>query len=98
MSQPAIAVSLMQSGSILLTGSFLLGVFIPATPYPRIALSTHVNALQHGLLSIAAGLILRDNGLVNLTHWQVWTVAVAHYYLWVINGMSLANSWWGTNK
>jgi (hydroxyamino)benzene mutase len=98
MSQTSFAVGLLKSGSILLTSGFLWGIAIPATPFPRIALSTHMNMLQHGLLSIAGGLILRQSGLVTLNHWQIWTVVVAHYYLWILDFVSVLNAWWGTNK
>jgi hypothetical protein len=98
MSQACLGLSLLQSGAILLATGFAWGIFIPHTRYPRIALSTHVNMIQHGLLSIAAGYILRDKDLVTMSEWQFWTVAIAHYYLWAINIVSAMNTWWGTNK
>jgi (hydroxyamino)benzene mutase len=98
MFQTTIAVGLLKSGSIFLATGFFWGVFIPKTPYPRIALSLHLNMIQHGLLSLAAGLILRDHGLVSLSVWQVGLIGFAHFYLWVMDGVSLCNTWWGTNK
>jgi (hydroxyamino)benzene mutase len=98
MSQSVIAASLLKSGSLFLASGFLWGVFIPQTPYPRIALSLHMNMIQHGLLSIAAGYILAEHGLVKLSPWQVWMVSIPHFYLWAIDILMLCNTWWGTNK
>jgi hypothetical protein len=98
MSQSSLGLTLLQSGSILLAAGFAWGIFIPRTRYPRIALSTHVNMILHGLLSIAAGYILREKELVDMSPWQFWTVAVAHYYLWAMDVVSVLNAWWGTNK
>lgn len=98
MSQTACAVGLLQSGSLLLATSFLWGIFIPRTPHPRIALSNHVSMIQYSFLSIAAGLILYQRGLVNLTEWQVWLVTLSHLYLWPLSFVAVLNTWWGTNK
>ena len=98
MSQSAIALGLLKSGSLLLTVAFSWGIVIPATPFPRIALSNHLNMIQHGVLSIAAGLILYQKGLVELSEWQVLLVGFSHFYLWPLNVVSICNAWWGTNK
>jgi len=99
MSQTTLGLGLVRNGAILLTTSLIWGTQISNTPYPRIALSTHVNMLQHGLLSIAAGLVLREHGLVGkMDDWQVWVVFIPHMYLWVLGIASVCNTFWGTNK
>jgi hypothetical protein len=99
MSQTTLGLGLVRNGAILLTTSLLWGTQIAQTPYPRIALSTHVNMLQHGLLSIAAGLILREHGLVGkMEEWQNWVVFIPHMYMWVLAITNACNSFWGTNK
>jgi hypothetical protein len=99
MSQATLGLGLVRNGAILLTTSLIWGTQISNTPYPRIALSTHVNMLQHGLLSIAAGLLLREHGLVGkMDDWQVWVVFIPHMYLWVLGIASVGNTFWGTNK
>lgn len=99
MSQAALGLGLVRSGAILLTTSFIWGTQVANTPYPRIALSTHLNMLQHGLLSIAAGLVMREHGLVGkMDDWQVWVVFIPHMYLWVLGIVNICNTFWGTNK
>ena len=97
MSQLAGSIRLLQSGALLLTTGFTFGIFIPTTKFPRMGLATHINILQHGLLSIAAGLILRSE-LVKLEDWQVWLVVGAHFYSWFVNSVTACNAWWGASK
>ena len=57
-----------------------------------------MNLIQHGLLSIAAGVILRDTGLVKMEGWSVLVVAYPHLFLWALDVVGFANAWWGTNR
>jgi hypothetical protein len=97
-SQESIALALIQSGALQLAVAFIWGTQIPNTPYPRIALSTHMNQIQEGLLAIAAGLITRDKTLLTLTPWQMNIVVGAHLGLWAFDIISACNSFWGTNS
>lgn len=89
---------LIKSGSAQLTAAFIWGLNIANTPYPRIALSTHLNLIQEGLLAIAAGLITRDPTLIKLNTWQTNLVVWSHLGLWVLDTASACNAYWGTNK
>jgi hypothetical protein len=95
--QASLGLALIKCGALQLTAGFIWGTLIPLPPYPRIALSAHLNIIQHGLLSIAAGLIARD-GAAQLSDWQIQLVAWAHFGLWALDIIGAANSWWGTNK
>jgi hydroxylaminobenzene mutase len=95
--QATLGLSLVKSGALQLTTGFIWGVLIPIPPYPRIALSAHLNIIQHGLLSIAAGLIVGE-GLASYSDWQIWTIAGAHFGLWALDIIGGLNSWWGTNR
>ena len=97
-SHPLVPSLLIKSGALQLTAAFIWGPFLPNTPYPRIALSSHLNLIQEGLLAIAAGLITRDSELVKLTNGQLNFIIWAHLGLWGIDFVSMCNSFWGTNK
>ena len=86
---------LLASGSLQLVAAFTFGTQIPNVPYPRIALSTHLNQIQEGLLAIAAGLISRD---LKLSAWQTNIITGAHLGIWAFDLMSVCNCWWGTNR
>lgn len=86
---------LLKSGALQLTTAFLWGPLIPKTPYPRMALSAHMNMIQEGLLAIAAGLVTRSS---DLSEWQLKFVVWTHLGLWAFDIMNMCNSFWGTNK
>jgi len=89
---------LIKSGATQLATAFVWGTQVPNTPYPRIALSTHMNMIQEGLLAIAAGLIARDPSLIDLSDWQLNLIVAAHVGIWAFDISGMCNSFWGTNK
>jgi (hydroxyamino)benzene mutase len=97
-SQTSLAVILIRSGALQLTTAFVWGTIIAHVPYPRIALSTHMNLIHEGFLAIAAGLLTRDPALVKLQGWQMNIVTGAHLGVWVFDLISMCNSWWGTKR
>lgn len=97
-SQTSLAIILIRSGALQLTTAFVWGTIVPHAPYPRIALSTHINLIQEGFLAIAAGLLTRDSTLVSLNDWQMNIVTGAHLGVWAFDIISMCNSWWGTNR
>jgi hypothetical protein len=84
---------LLKSGAAQLLTAFVWGTQIPNTPYPRIALSTHMNQIQEGLMTLAAGLLIRD---LKLSPLEQNLVVGAHVGIWVFDVMSMCNSFWGT--
>ena len=70
---------------------------MPHTPFPRLALTAHVEFESNGLLiALMGGLLLtvphrvgpRSMGVMLLATWLTWTMALSE----------AANSWWGTNQ
>ena|SRR5579862_7757829 len=92
-----ITLNLIKSGVLLIATSLLWGLAITNSGYPRIALSAHLNLLQHGLLTLAVGLLLKTE-LVALEGWQINMVAIPHYLIWYVDFINICNSWWGTNR
>ena len=90
---------LLKSGAFQLATTFIWGTQIPNTPYPRIALSAHMNMIQEGLLAIAAGYLVRDSGLMApMGPWAMNIVVASHLGLWIVDLIGMCNSFWGTNK
>jgi hypothetical protein len=98
MSQAGLTSLLIKSGATQLAAAFVWGTQLPNTKYPRIALSTHMNMIQEGLLAVAAGLIVRDPTLIGLSDWQVNLIVAAHVGMWIFDISGMLNSFWGTNK
>ena len=90
-----LTISLVKNGGLLILTGLLWGVVIHRTPHPRIALSTHMTLLQHGLLNIAASVVLKE---VTLNDWQLRVVGVPHFMLWGLHAIGMLNAWWGANR
>lgn len=97
MLQSTLAEALIKNGSLLILMGLIWGTVIHRTPHPRIALSTHMTLIQHGLLNIAASVVLQA-GVVTLNDCQLWTVGLPHFALWGLHAIGILNAWWGANR
>jgi hydroxylaminobenzene mutase len=73
------------------------GLVVPHTPYPRLALTAHVQFESNGMLIIILAVLLirfphrvgsRSAFVMLLAVWLTWTMALSE----------AANAWWGTTQ
>ena len=82
-------------GLALVLVGIIWGLVIPHTPFPRLALSAHIQAVLNGMLFILmAVLLLTLPHKVSARSALVMLVAVCLTWLTVIS--EIANAWWGT--
>ena len=86
----------LQGVALVLIG-LVWGFVVPHAPYPRLALTAHIQFEQNGLLLIALGVILFlfrpklarvSLGIMVLAAWLIWPMLLTE----------VANAWWGTNQ
>lgn len=80
------------AGVLLFFLGLLNGMAIPSFTNPKLGLSAHLSALQHGLVLIVFGLIwnrvqLSDKGL----KWCYWLSTYSMYGIWI--GLVLGAAW-----
>ncbi len=84
-------------GLVMVFVGLIWGLVVPQTPYPRLALTAHIQLTSNGLLLIVvAMLVLKLNhdmgkksfALLVLSAWVTWPMLLTE----------MANSWWGTNQ
>lgn len=82
--------------ALILTG-LVWGIIIPFTPFPRLALTAHIEFEVNGLLVVALATLLltlphnvgpRSLRVISVTVWIVWAMMATE----------VANAWWGTNQ
>jgi hydroxylaminobenzene mutase len=87
---------LIQGMAMILFG-LLWGLVVPHTPYPRLALSAHIQFEGSGVLFMVVGLLL-----LTLPHRvgakSVCVMILAVWLTWIMAFSEVANSWWGTNQ
>ncbi|MBL8499442.1 MAG: hypothetical protein LZF84_10625 [Nitrosomonas sp.] len=82
-------------GLALVLVGIVWGLMIPHTPFPRLALSAHIQAVLNGMLFILmAVLLLTLPHRVSARSALVMLIAVCLTWLTVIS--EVANAWWGT--
>lgn len=101
--------SLLRHGSGLIGFGLLFGFAVPFTPYPRLALTAHIQFAVEGTMVVAAGLLLDSKPFRNpsgqatdktvaeyLVPWQRRVVYWGLTGIWVTLLSEAANAWWGT--
>ena len=84
-------------GMVLVLFGLVWGLFVPGTPYPRLALGAHIQFVTNGMLFIVlATALLALPHSVGLK--SVWVMVVAAWLTWSMAISEAANSWWGTTQ
>jgi hypothetical protein len=96
-SHSASAYYLGANGALMIFVGLLLGVAIPAAPYPRLMLSVHTLFLEAGMLSIFAGVLLQVRFCI-LGRAAAAFVVFAHIFEWIVCLSQIAGAEWGTKK
>lgn len=82
-------------GLALVLVGIVWGLVIPHTPFPRLALSAHIQAVLNGMLfTLMAMLLLTLPHSVSTRSALVMLIAACLTWLTVIS--EIANAWWGT--
>jgi len=82
--------------SFVLAG-LVWGLFVPNTPFPRLALTAHVQFETNGMLFIILAILLLKlpNGV---GHKSIWIMVGSVWLTWPMALSEVANAWWGTNQ
>jgi len=82
-------------GLAMILAGLLWGLVVPATPFPRLALTAHIEFEVNGLLFIGLAAVLltvRHNAGPNTLR----ALAGAVWLTWSMLAAEVANAWWGT--
>ena|SRR5947207_1369310 len=96
--QTRTANSLYRHGASVMTFGLCWGFYVANTPFPRLALTAHIQCTVTAMMILCAGMLVEKTDLVKLSETQatiVWTGLVA---AWPVLLSECANAWWGTNE
>jgi hydroxylaminobenzene mutase len=84
-------------GIALVLVGLVWGLIVPTTPYPRLALTAHIQFESNGVLFIVLAAIL-----LTLPHRvgprSMRVMALAVWLTWAMVLSEVANAWWGTTE
>jgi len=82
--------------SMILVG-LVWGIAVPHAPFPRIALSAHIQFEVNGLVFIVLSLVLL-NARPDLGRFSFTALQAAAWLTWPMLISAIANAWWGTKQ
>ena len=88
---------ILSHGMTFILVGLLWGLVVPHTPFPRLALTAHIQFEGSGVLFIVVAV-----ALLTLPHRvgrkSILVMLLAVWLVWVMALSEVANSWWGTTK
>jgi (hydroxyamino)benzene mutase len=97
------ASQLAQSGSIIsqsllmLLAGLVWGLFVAQTPYPRLALIAHIEAMANGPMWLGVGILLQTDFMsVSNTGLVILQASLVGNWVWLVT--EALNGWWGTKN
>ncbi|KAK9358380.1 hypothetical protein V1504DRAFT_461324 [Lipomyces starkeyi] len=96
--QTATGLSLIRSGVSLQLFGLLWGAIVPLTPFPRLALTGHIQSMVEGTMILGVGLLLRQPNLLKLSSLESSIVWSGMASVWLVILAECANAFWGTNQ
>jgi hydroxylaminobenzene mutase len=85
------------NGALLILVGLLVGLAIPAAPYPRLMLTAHIQFLVNGMISVFAGLLLMTS-LSVVRGWSARLIVWGHVSLWAVCFSEVGAAVWGAKQ
>ena len=97
-SQTRTGLSLIRSGLSLQLFGLCWGLGVQATPFPRLALTAHIQLMVEGAMVLLVGITLLQTSVIQLGALQSQIVYWGLGGIWVTMAAECANSFWGTHE
>ncbi|KAK9364816.1 hypothetical protein V1509DRAFT_471017 [Lipomyces kononenkoae] len=92
------ALSLLRSGISMQLFGLLWGFIVALTPFPKLALTAHIQSMAQGSMILGVGLLLRQPNLLNLSRLELTMIWWGFGLAWPVVIVQCFNAFWGTNK
>jgi hydroxylaminobenzene mutase len=73
------------------------GMVIPATPFPRLALTAHIQLTVNGVMFLVAGLVISHLPIAR-SGVLAKVLITAPWLVWPVMLTEMANAWWGARN
>jgi hypothetical protein len=94
--QSSTALSLVRQGVSLQFIGLIWGMIVQDTPYPRLALTAHIQFMAEGAMVLLAGILLHQTSLIEIGAIQSRIVYWGLTGCWVVIAFECVNAFWGT--
>jgi hydroxylaminobenzene mutase len=87
----------LRQGAVYMLVGLVWRMVVPATPFPRLALTAHIQLTAHGVLFLVAGLVISH---LPITKGGVSAklLIAGPWLTWPVMLTEVANAWWGARN
>ncbi len=89
--------SLYLTGAALMVFGLCWGFCVPHTPFPKLALTAHIQCMVEGMMILLSGMLVEKTDLIKLSERQATIVWAGMVGAWPVLLTECANAWWGTS-
>jgi hydroxylaminobenzene mutase len=95
--QLSVSRSNLRQGAVYMLVGLVWGMAVPATPFPRLALTAHVQLTANGVMFLVAGLVLLHLPVAG-SGVSAKILIAGPWLTWPVVLTEMANAWWGTRN
>jgi hydroxylaminobenzene mutase len=87
----------LRQGAVYVMVGILWGMVIPATPFPRLALTAHIQLTSNGIMYLVGGLVI-SHLPISVSGISSRILTAAPRLTWLVMLSEMANGWWGARN
>jgi (hydroxyamino)benzene mutase len=87
----------LRHGAVYMLVGLVWGMVIPATPFPRLALTAHIQLTANGIMFLVAGLVILHLPIAK-SRISEMILVIGPWLTWLVVVSEMANAWWGARN
>jgi hydroxylaminobenzene mutase len=87
----------LRQGAVYMLVGLIWGMVVPATPFPRLALTAHIQLTANGIMFLVAGLVILRLPFAKSGLSAIILVA-GPWLTWPVMLTEMVNAWWGARN
>ena len=87
----------LRQGAVYMLVGLIWGMVVPATTFPRLALTAHIQLTANGIMFLFAGLVILRLPIAK-SSMSAKILVAGPWLTWLVMLSEMANAWWGTRN
>jgi hydroxylaminobenzene mutase len=87
----------LRQGAVYMLVGLIWGMVVPATPFPRLALTAHIQLTANGIMFLVAGLVILRLPIAK-SGVSAKILVAGPWLTWPVMLTEMVNAWWGARK
>jgi hydroxylaminobenzene mutase len=87
----------LRQGAVYMLVGLIWGMVVPATPFPRLALTAHIQLTANGIMFLVAGLVILRLPIAK-SSMSAKILVAGPWLTWLVMLTEVVNAWWGARN